>query len=53
MRELWKKEFRMSAETIQILVDKVSLRMQKQDTRHRNAIVVHRSCNSSQAVSNW
>ena len=33
LRELWKKEFRMSAETFQILVDKVSLRMPKQDTR--------------------
>ena len=42
VRELWEKEFRMSAETFQILVDKVSLRMQKQDTRYRNAIVVHK-----------
>ena len=32
----------MSAETFQILVDKVSLRMQKQDTRYRNAIIVHK-----------
>ena len=42
MKELWKTAFRMSAETFQILVDKVSLRMQKQDTRYRNAFVVHK-----------
>ena len=42
VRELWKNEFHISAETFQILVDKVSLRMQKQDTRYRNAIVVHK-----------
>ena len=41
VRELWKNEFHISAETFQILVDKVSLRMQKQDTRYRNVGAFH------------
>ena len=37
-KELWKKEFLMSVETFQYLLDLISVNLQRLDTRFRKAI---------------
>ena len=37
IKELWKKEFRMSVETFQYLLDLIGVNLQRLDTRFRKA----------------
>ena len=41
-KELWKKEFRMSVETFQYLLDLISLKLQRLDNHFRKAIKVEK-----------
>ena len=41
-KELWKKEFRISVETFQYLLDLIGVNLQRLDTRFRKAIKVEK-----------
>ena len=41
-KELWKKEFRMSVETFQYLLNLIGVNLQRLDTRFRKAIKVEK-----------